>query len=271
LNTILDGQDHAVSSWVLAAQELNRQTDAIGRAVRVAASKANSALRAGKSVNMQDLRRDLGSAATAFAEAAKILADWNGSVQEFRLGSVLEADYDRILRVECAKLNVPLEGEYPVYEVFPFEVRVSLPDEQVTINRRTFRSLNPPVVAAEVRRELDRLTRGSFNSERFLRALIRVYDLLVAEAARSKGGRAPSQVRLKKVHETLTLHRGKAQYSEREFAFDIYRARRGSTLVADGRLVDFVHVRDAVGAIQVPSSRGAEYLGSLEVREVSQP
>jgi len=76
------------------------------------------------------------------------------------------------------------------------------------------------------------------------------------------------QVRLKKIFQVLTLLKGRSGYSERLFAFDLYRLRERSDLIWDNRRLVFGNVRSASNAVAVPSHTGTQYLGYLEVQEV---
>ncbi len=165
----------------------------------------------------------------------------------------------------------PVEGEYPVFQVFPVEIRVDLEHELVLINKRTVRALHPEAVATLVEKEWDRLNRERFNAATFAKALMRAYDLLLLEAKDKAGGRQTgASVPLGLLHQTLALRAGASIYGLNQFAFDIYRLRRSPNLIMDGRRMEFGSTRNRGIVITHPGGQ-QENLGALEVVYEDEP
>lgn len=242
------------------AEALRKTQDGLVRAAR-------NAFKAASVFDLPALRRHLAAARALIDTYTEQAAAWDESVSGFELGSVAEEEYARAFEEACLKADVRVEGRFPVYEVFPLEIRISLADEQALINNRVCRTMEPTALAAAIRKELDRLARSRFNEGQFMAALVRAYDLLVAES-RATRGRPVRQVRLKQIYKALTMLRGRPQYPERLFAYDIYRLRESSDLTYSGRRLVFGHVRVSSSAIAVPSHAGMDYLGYLELEEV---
>ncbi len=159
-----------------------------------------------------------------------------------------------------------VEGDFPQFLIFPIEVRVDLSQEQVVINKKTTRNLHPKAVAAAVDRELTRLYGERFNPQQFMKALLRAFDLLKAEAARNDV--KTQAVTLVDVHRLLTLRAGISSYSAVQFAFDIYRFRRQDDRSLGGRQITFGASKNRVGFIIPRQGRDPEVLGSLEVTDL---
>lgn len=241
------------------------EAESLGRQQKEVVRSARSAFRAASQLDFQGMRKHAKAAQVLLATYAEEFGRWEGAVSAFRLSEVSEQEYRDAFELSCLKAGLRLEGSFPSYELFPFDIRFSLSQEQVTINRQVHRTMDPDVLAAVIRKEQDRLNRSRFNAGQFMSALLRAYDLLIAESIQARG-KPMKQVGIKKVYQVLTLLGGRAAYSEKQFAFDIYRLRETSDLLYDGRHLVFGHVRSQANAIAVPSPRGTDYLGYLEVR-----
>ena len=195
-------------------------------------------------------------AAARSAEAA--LATWNTTD-----ASSAVSGYAEEIERAAAQLRLPLQGEFPDYEAFPLKVTVDLLNEQVTISRRKTTTLEPTALMREVQARHQALHRSSFNARRFMHALVEAYDLL-KEAGRAK----LMDVSLLAIYDMLTLRSGTGDYTKAEFAFDIYRLRRESDMLYDGRQLSFLNGRK--GNIPVPSAKGGvDLLGILRLVEVA--
>ena len=183
-----------------------------------------------------------------------------------------EAEWNRIFVTECQNLGYQVDGEYPIFRVFPVDVKVDFAHDLVQINNRTVRVLHPKAVAALVNKEVVKLYKERFNINLFMRALVRTYDALLAERQMSgidKGNKNVARsVALRQIHSLMSVRTGITGYSLSQFAFDIYRLRTESNLVFDGRRLVFESTRNAGGAIVIPLPGGQkENIGSLEIVE----
>jgi len=193
-----------------------------------------------------------------------------GLVQEFssrlsafetpEFGPAVE-NYASLLRSEAGRLGMELTGEYPEFQAFPVELHLNLAQEQVRIGKRSAGTLEPRTIVARLQKEKSRLDRSSFNAQRFMKTLVSSYDLLIRGQDPQRKG--TSSVRLVAIHDLLTLRTGKGDYSRQAFAFDIYRLRRTSDLIYDGRQLQFEHGRTQ--GIDVPTGRGTDALNALRV------
>ncbi len=195
------------------------------------------------------------TAAARTADSA--LAAWNaGSTPS--AAQVYAADLQRA----ATQLRLPLQGDFPDYEVFPLKVSLDLPGEQATIGRRRTTTLEPLALMREVQVRHQALHRSSFNANRFMKALTSAHDLQ-RRAGRAKG----MDVSLQAIYEVLTMRTGTGDYTKNEFAFDIYRLRRESDMVFDHKRLSFLNGRS--GNFAVPNSKGGtDPLAILRLTEV---
>lgn len=195
------------------------------------------------------------------------------AVGAFRMATT-EADRDEWTRAfveSCQALNRAVDGEYPVFRIFPIEVKADLENDVVLVNNKTVRTLHPKAIAGLVDKEIERLNRERFNLNQFIKALVRVYDLLLAERKQASSGRqVAGAVGLKQIHALMAVRTGTGSsgYAQNQFAFDVYRLRTQAELEFEGRRLVFSttrHPRDGI-VIALPGGQ-KEILGSLEIVE----
>ena len=219
-------EDRALAEWVAGL-----------RRVRTLIGQAHTAQ---EHLDLRTVRQRARDLRTALDEARAATEHTVGTLETFRFpheGPALEAWVAEFL-AELRNAGLPVEGEYPRYQIFPLEVRIDAANEQVFLGRRRIGALRPKSLAARIIREHGRLMNSSFNGARFLTLLLKAAEF----AAPSLD--APSvDVPLGRIYQVLTLRSGTASYTQLEFAFDIYRLRRDSDLVVGDRIVSFHHGR----------------------------
>lgn len=225
--------------------------------------------RAAEAADLHQLRQRVADTANRASEAAGAIDRLRRDLEAFSLlpasGEDAGAAYGRDFERACAAAGVPLEGSYPDYRVFPFEVHLRPEEERAVLGRRSCWTIRPQRLASVVKRERDRLLGGAFAAERFGAALVRAYDVLILEV-RATSGSAAQQVSLRRVLDLLQLPTfGRISYTKDEFAFDIYRYRQAEMRVG-GRDVALLDVRGAGAGFEVPNARGGwERLNALQV------
>ncbi|MBT9134675.1 MAG: hypothetical protein DDT38_01414 [Firmicutes bacterium] len=161
--------------------------------------------------------------------------------------------FDVELRSTCAASDLPLEGQYPRYFVYPLHVQVDAHRMGIMINRKLHRGLRISRVVEIIRRERESLLRRPFNSRHFLADLAATYDDLVElESARNR-----------------PMRQWRADYPETFFAFDLHRLlQTGEMHIPDGRRIHLGPVRTARNNLPVLDSSGREVqLGFIAFRK----
>jgi hypothetical protein len=253
---------HLVDALDAALREPADGLEAALRRARQALRAFRAALADGNYAGLQRSQRELDAALAALGESAERLRArctpelWAGgpSAEE-------NEAYARAWEEACAREGLPLQGTFPVYRLFPLEIRFDLAERSVLVNRKRRHELRPESLARILRQTYDRLHRARFDAGRFRRALLRAHTLL-------SGDRPQQPVLLRQIYELLTLREGgrSAEYSLEQFGFDIYRLRRAGLTEGNRRLV-FIHGRR--NAIVVPVGDGqTENLTALQIQEV---
>ncbi|MCL6564158.1 MAG: hypothetical protein K6U87_14240 [Firmicutes bacterium] len=237
-----------------SCEALSRTLQRLGRYRRLG--------RQGRQLNLQQLRRDLEEVARLADEVRSRRERIAEQVSRYRfLASTGDAQEWQVRFRRALQGKRPVEGEFPVFRVFPLEIRVDSAQELVEINHRTYRILHPEAVAELVLQLLARLEAERFNAGQFLRALAHAYDLAIAENA-SKGVHSRA-VSLRRIYELLTL-RSTRYYSWNQFGYDVYRLRQQGALEYEGRTVVFGSTRNRGLELTSPSGR-REVIGSMEL------
>ncbi len=214
---------------------------------------------------LQDVRQSSQDSGVLAMELEELLSDFQLIAQESD-----QEEWMRVFVAECHTLGHSVDGEYPTLRVFPVEVKVDVAHDLVQVNNRIVRVLHPKAVAALVSKEVAKRYKERFNVNQFLRALVRVYDALIAEKISSTLDHPQKNIirsiPLKQIYSLLSIRTGASGYSQNQFAFDLYRVRTESDLMFEGRRLVFESTRNASGAIVIPLPGGQkEHIGSLEV------
>ncbi|MCY0878801.1 MAG: hypothetical protein OWU84_07670 [Firmicutes bacterium] len=257
---VLHGVDDFESIIAPKLEDLGRRIERLGRLRRVGQQRTEA--------NLVEIRRALDEVRRLAEEIQGLESQVARDVLGFRMALVPEdqEEWSQRFRRALHSQYPPVEGEFPTFLVFPVEVRVDFARDAVYLNNRSVRTLHPEAVARRVEREIDRLNQERFHGLQFAKALLRAYDLLQAEARDSESGTKRGRaVKLRDVHQVLTLRSGASHYTLHQFAFDIYRLRREGVLRVDGRRLVFGSTRNRGGLVIVLPGGQREVLGSLEV------
>lgn len=209
--------------------------------------------------NLEALRQALVRHEELVGRQQDVLQAFQEKLPQFNLQAFLQEDFHRAFLDALAAEGLAVEGEYPVYEVQPFKIRVLPEKEMVTINDKVYRNLRPGVLARHLKKEIERLQAAPFDAGRFLAALAAAYDTETArQIVRKKIEVSEQEVLLRDVYHTLTpLPQQKRAYPLQFFAFDLHRLlRSGQQYAPDGRRFFIGNVRDNRKALVVLDAQG---------------
>ena len=160
----------------------------------------------------------------------------------------------------CTQLGVDVQGDFPVYEMFPCRVTVNPETQDVTIDRKRLSCLRPSKLINDIKTELDRLSGISFNAQLFAKELAAAYDLAIIRSSRKKHCAENAPVYALDLYELLTpMKRYKKDYTKHNFAYDIARLySEDATTLDDGRILRFDTARDLKKSIRILDRYGVE-------------
>lgn len=183
----------------------------------------------------------------------------------------LEDGFDADFRNACKAAGLPLEGQFPRYDIFPVVIQVDVRNPGVLISRRRHRGLRVSRIVEAVRAERDRLLNRPFNARLFLEELSEQYDSLVElETAKHGVHFAGQDISLRAIYRRLTpMRQWRSQYPERFFTFDLHRLyRSGEESAPDGRRVRLAPSNVTRNNLRVPDASGRELqLGLISFRK----
>ena len=240
-------------------ERLMPASDALNRRARRAASLAarlNKAAAEGDMRAVEASLRDLqgqpvAEPLTAAAEAA------GGFDYRKYLAEGFAADFE----AACRAAQLPLEGHFPSYFVFPFAVRVDVENPSVVINRRRVGSLRPSALVAAIQEERDRLDRSPFNGGEFIGALFSAWDRMNAQQSVRNKVQVRQPQRLKDVYrELVPFARWRRDYPESFFGYDVQRLLLSDSTRHDGWQVVLERGRSAANALRLVDRDGQERL-----------
>lgn len=228
-------------------------------------AKLERALRDG---DLEQAQRAIGWLEAALAKQQETLRTLKEKLPTFDVAAYLREEFEAGFFAACQAHGLKVTGSFPAYEVFPFRVRVYPDRGTVEVNERVLRLLRPRALAGYLKAARDRLYRANFNAERFIDALARVYDTLLAARRATQGVDLPqgTDIPLLDVYDQLTLHPAhKRQYTRNMFAFDLHRLLlAGLFKASDGRLMELGEPARRVKPIVIYDAQGREYrYGSL--------
>jgi len=160
----------------------------------------------------------------------------------------------------CRQLGLDVQGSFPVYEMFPCRVTVNTETQDVTVDRRRLQCLRPSKLVSDIKTELDKLSKASFNTQLFVKELAAAYDLAIVKSSKKKSIADDAPMYVQDLYDVLTpMKRYKKEYTKHNFAYDLSRLyAEESIILDDGRLLRFDTVRDTKKAIRILDRHGAE-------------
>lgn len=168
--------------------------------------------------------------------------------------------------LECCRENgVDVTGEFPVYEMFPYRVRIDAENQDLFMNRKKVACMRPSSFVSMVKAGQDKLSKVKFNADTFEKELASGYDLALLK----QGKRIGTDIYLKNIYKLLVpMSRLKREYDEQTFAYDLARLyslySEGHQETKDGRKFQFGPSRDNGKAIRILDQNGKEqYLTTI--------
>lgn len=152
--------------------------------------------------------------------------------------------------------RIDIQGIFPIYEMFPFKVRIDGENQDIFIDRKKASYLRPSFFIDQVKKMQDKLNKAPFNAVKFATELAACYDRLVI----IKEKKPSADIYLLDLYALLVpMGRFRTDYNKQAFAFDIARLRRvGDVTLKDGRQVQLGSSRNEKKSIRVLNASGVE-------------
>lgn len=156
----------------------------------------------------------------------------------------------------CREKEIDVTGEYPVYEMFPYRVKIDTENQDVYVDRKKVPCMRPASLVNIIKTGQEKLNRASFNAASFANELAAAYDLAVMKAKKQ----ADADIYLANLYKMLApMSRTRKEYDQQSFAFDLARLYAADLeAIKDGRKIQFGPSRNNNKAIRILDQEGKE-------------
>ena len=218
--------------------------------------------------------RDIRALRSLLQEQEALLAGMQEQVDNFGISAYVEnGDFAEQMLDCCKNQGVDVKGDFPIYEMFPFRVRVDAENLDLYLDRKRVQCLRPSAFVQMVKTSRDKLLRASFDPKTFARELAAAYDLALLKQNQGKAQFAASaDIYLKNLYNYLTpMRRFRRDYDQQSFAFDLARLYASNLQTTeDGRQFQFGPSRNINRAIRILDQDGREqYLATIRFFEAA--
>lgn len=207
--------------------------------------------------DIRSLTRDLNSITEATGTLTAVLADMRDTVSGFDAQAYFKSgEFAEQMIGACKEEGVDVRGEFPVYEMFPYRVRLDVENQDVYLDRKKVQCMRPRKFVETVKNSQERLNRASFNALNFAGELSDVYDLALLKLNKRPG----ADLYLMSLYRILApMSRFRRDYDQQSFAFDLARLYASEVEeTKSGRRFQFGPSRNNNKAIRILDQNGQE-------------
>ena len=176
-------------------------------------------------------------------------------------------DFAKQMLMYCEDQGVDVKGDYPVYEMFPYKIKIDSENQEIIINRRKMQCVSPEYLVLDIKQKREKLMKASFNASGFLSELAGAYDTLSAIRRKEKQDSNRSlELLLKDIYRYMApMQRFRRTYDMQSFAFDLARLYSSDLeFTADSRQYRFGKARYESQMIRVLDRNGNEdFIGTI--------
>ena len=207
--------------------------------------------------DVKNLAKDLEAMAQSAAAVSGSVDAMRTAADRFDAKGYFESgEFAEQMLAACAEKGVDVRGEFPVYEMFPYRVRLDAENQDVYMDRRKVQCMRPGSFVEIVRSGQEKLNKASFNAVAFASELADAYDLAVLKLDRQK----QSDIYLTSLYKILApMSRFRKDYDQQSFAFDLARLYTSEIEeTKNGRKFQFGPTRDQNKSIRILDQNGNE-------------
>lgn len=208
--------------------------------------------------DLKSLTKDMNALIEANRQQAATLQELLDSVEKVDSKAYFESgEFAEQMLAYCREISVDVQGEYPVYEMFPYRVRFDTENQDIYLDRKKVQCMRPKSFVELVKVSQDKLRKASFNDQLFLNELAEAYDLAVM-----KQKKAPeADIYLTNLYKFLApMGRFRKEYDLQSFAFDVARLYASDVeTTKNGRRYQFGTSRNNNKALRILDAEGREW------------
>lgn len=173
-----------------------------------------------------------------------------------------EGDFERQLLDICRENAVDVQGETPIYEMFPYKVKLDAENQDLYVDRKKLACMRPAEVVRIIKAGQTKLNKAPFNAVGFAQELSEAYDISILKSGKKPG----TDQYLQTLYKLLTpMSQYRKEYDQQSFAFDLARLYiSGITETKSGRQFQFGPSRESSKAVRILDAAGNEqYLSTI--------
>ena len=217
-----------------------------------------------KSMETGDLKswiRDVSLLEQVSGEYAAGLVRMKKLAEGFDARSYIEnGDFADQLLAHCEEAGLDIKGSFPVYEIFPYRVRIDTESLDLYVDRKKVQCLRPQSFARDLKAGRDKLMKAAFNAVAFASELAEAYDTALLRQSKRKAYDESADCYLAGLYQYLApMSRHRREYDKQSYAFDLARLYSSDVEeIKDGRRFQFGPSRNNNKAIRILDKAGAE-------------
>ncbi|MDO4523560.1 MAG: hypothetical protein Q4B57_10535 [Eubacteriales bacterium] len=216
-----------------------------------------------ESGDLKGVLRDLQTLSDTTAALNETIENLQKEANEFDSRTYFEnGDFAEQMMAACEDRQIDVQGEFPVYEMFPYRVKLDAENQDVYIDRKKVQCMRPQSLAELVKTGQAKLNKASFNAEAFANELAEAYDIALLKQKKSPG----TDIYLSSLYKLLApMSRSRKEYDQQSFAFDLARLYiKHLDETKNGRKFQFGPSRNTGKAIRILDQNGKEeYLTTI--------
>lgn len=210
-----------------------------------------------ESGDLKNLIKDLNIMLESTSALSDILNEAIDTVSSFDTVSYFESgDFAEQMLSICREKNVDVRGDSPIYEMFPYRVKLDMDNQDIYLDRKKIQCMRPQSFVDLVKSGQDKLNKAAFNAQTFAGELADAYDMAVMKNKKQPG----SDLYLNNLYKILApMSRFRKDYDQQSFAFDLSRLySSGIEETKNGRKFQFGPSRLNNKAIRILDQNGQE-------------
>ncbi len=175
----------------------------------------------------------------------------------------MDGEFTQQMLDACAAREIDVIGESPVFEMFPYRVRIDAENQEVYLDRKKITTMRPSALVDTVASNREKLMKAGFNAQKFADELAEAYDLAVLKLGKREG----ADIYLNNVYKLMVpMGRFRRDYDQYNFAFDIARLYDSDVEeTKTGRRWQFGSSRQGNKAIRILDKDGnEEYFATIK-------
>lgn len=210
-----------------------------------------------ESGDLKSLAKDLNTMTETAAGLSASLESFQATVGDFDAKAYFEGgDFAKQMLEICEEKGVDVRGDFPVYEMFPYRVKLDAENQELYLDRKKVQCMRPQSFVETVKKGQDKLDKAGFNAEAFAGELLGVYKLALLKMGRKSG----TDVYLDNLYKILApMSRFRKEYDQQSYAFDLarlYNSKLEET--KNGTRFQFGSSRDGKKGIRILDKNGNE-------------